>query len=290
MLVAVAAAGARPASAAVALSDARDSSAGPDISSVQAERIHDGFRHRIEAFSSFARSAAPCLQIQAGLRRDGYEICGSGDIVRTADGVIVGRARVARPSRSSIGYSFASAAIGSPSFYRWRAAVLDDVCPGGVCDAAPDAGFVTYQRQVTYDDWARKLLHELRVPHCESNRIAVVAWEANEGTSAVWNPLATTYGMPGDTKYNSFGVRNYASGAQGLDATRLTIERGFTMYGYGEIVRRLARCAAPMKTARAIKRSSWCAGCSGGRYVTGLIRTVKRNFAAYGGRSVATAL
>jgi hypothetical protein len=268
MLVAVAAAGARPASAAVALSDARDSSAGPDVSSVQAERIHDGFRHRIDAFSPFARSAAPCLQIQAGLRRDGYEICGSGDIVRTADGVIVGRA----------------------SFYRWRVAVLDDVCPGGVCDAAPDAGFVTYQRRVTYDDWARKLLHELRVSHCESNRIAVVAWEANEGTSAVWNPLATTYGMPGDTKYNSFGVRNYPSGAQGLDATRLTIERGFTMYGYGEIVRRLARCAAPMKTARAIKRSSWCAGCSGGRYVTGLIRTVKRNFAAYGARSVATAL
>ena len=75
-----------------------------------------------------------------------------------------------------------------------------------------------------------------------------------------------------------------------LQTTRLAYKRGFTIYGYGEIVRRLARCAPPMKTARAIKRSSWCGGCSGGRYVTGLIRTVKRNFEAYAARSIATAL
>jgi hypothetical protein len=290
VVLAFAAGIAAPASAAVVLSDAQDASVGPDIASVQAERAGDGFRHRITAFGAFARSAAPCLQLQAGLHRTAYSICGSGDIVRASDGVIVARAKVGRPSHASISYSFASSAIGSPSFYRWRVASLDDACPGGTCDAAPDAGFVTYQRHVSYDGWARKFLHELEVSHCEHNRIAVVAWEANESTSAVWNPLATTYAMPGDTNYNSAGVRNYVSGAQGLDATRLTIERGFTIYGYGEIVRRLARCAPPMKTARAIKRSSWCGGCSGGRYVTGLIRTVKRNFEAYAARSIATAL
>jgi len=100
--------------------------------------------------------------------------------------------------------------------------------------------------------------------------MAAICW-ANEGTAAVWNPLATTYYLPGATKFNSVGVRNYESLGQGLNGTRLTIERGFTAYGYGEIVRRLDRCAPPMKTARAIKRSKWCYGCSGGRYVTGFI-------------------
>ena len=129
----------------------------------------------------------------------------------------------------------------------------------------------------------------MQVPRCPENKIVGVAWEVNEGTAAAWNPLATTYDMPGATKYNSVGVKNYVGLGQGTDASRLTIERGYTIYGYGEIVRRLDRCAPPMKTARAIKQSSWCPGCTGGHYVTGLIRQVKADYGTYADRLIATA-
>jgi hypothetical protein len=273
------------------ISDPQDAGGKTDIESVEAGRAHDGrIRYRITTFAPFARSESPCLAIQAGLHRDGYSICGTGDVTRVSDDARTGRAKVTRPSGRSVVYTFGSAAIGSPSFYRWRVMVLDASCTGGVCDKSPDSGYITHQRRMTYGGWSKRFLHELHTPKCTQNRIAVVAWVANEGTAAVWNPLATTYALAGATNYNGVGVKNYPSLGQGLDATRLTIERGFTAYGYGEIVRRLDRCAPPMKTARAIKRSSWCGGCSGGRYVTGLIGAVKSDYPAYGGRSVATAL
>jgi hypothetical protein len=275
----------------VALSDPQDATLGADVATVEAAGVGDDrVRFRIAAYEPFARSDAPCLDVQAGLHRDDYRICGSGDVVRSDGDVTTGHVKIGRPSRSIISYTIGPVPIGSPSFYRWRVLVVGDPCPRHLCDAAPDAGFITHQHIVTYDAWGHRLLRELGVSHCANNRVAVVAWEANEGTSAVWNPLATTYAMTGATNYNSFGVKNYVSGPDGLDATRLTIERGFTTYGYGDIVRRLGRCAPPMKTARAIKQSSWCGGCSGGHYVTGLIRPVKRDFAGYGSRLIATAL
>ena len=54
----------------------------------------------------------------------------------------------------------------------------------------------------------------------------VVAWEAQESTEARFNPLATTHAMPGATDFNSVGVKNYRSVAQGLAAARETLEEG----------------------------------------------------------------
>jgi peptidoglycan hydrolase CwlO-like protein len=134
---------------------------------------------------------------------------------------------------------------------------------------------------VTYGDWAGLFLRTMDVPGCHANMIAVVSWQYAEFTQAGWNPLATTVPMPGSTVYNSANVQNYPSLAEGLQATKLTIDQGLSQFGYGAIVSSLSRCADPMSTASAINASSWCAGCAGGTYVTGDIAKVESNYSLY---------
>ncbi|MEX0755576.1 MAG: hypothetical protein WD556_10760 [Actinomycetota bacterium] len=270
--------------------DARDSKSGVDIRTMTTERTDDGrMRYRINTEDEFERDKAPCMRIQAGLKRKAFRICGSGDVVRP-DGTKVAKAKVSRPTKRSIVYTFGTKALGpTVSFYRWRAVVLANRCPQGVCDRSPNRGWITFKRRMTYGAWADSFMHELDAPACRNNRIVTTAWLVNEGTTAVWNPLATTYSMPGNTVFNSHGVKNFPNHATGLDASRLTLERGWEIYDYGAIVRKLRHCAGPKDTARAIKRSSWCAGCTNGRYVIGLIKTVKSNLASYTNRLVATA-
>jgi hypothetical protein len=131
---------------------------------------------------------------------------------------------------------------------------------------------------VTWPQWAGLLLDHVQAPRCVNNLLVVVAWEQQEGTTAGWNPLATTYSMPGSTTYNSAGVRNYPTLEEGLQATVSTLQQGFTSHGYGAIVRDLQACTDPITSAEAINASDWCRGCSGGAYVTGV---VERVIAAY---------
>jgi peptidoglycan hydrolase CwlO-like protein len=128
---------------------------------------------------------------------------------------------------------------------------------------------------ITFDQWAAHFLDRLAVPGCQSNVVAVVAWETAEYTTATWNPLATTYSMPGATKFNSAGVKNYRSLNQGLDATVSTLLLGVRSYGYGDIIAGLAECSPPIVTAEAIRASDWCHGCAGGNYVTSLVPSVE---------------
>jgi hypothetical protein len=127
---------------------------------------------------------------------------------------------------------------------------------------------------VTYPQWAALFLQRIEAPICGNNLISVVAWEQQEHTRAAWNPLATTYAMPRATQFNSVGVRNFTSLGQGLDATVLTLNHGWSRQGYGWIVYYLQNCADPTTTARAINASGWCSGCAGGNYVTGLIPSI----------------
>jgi peptidoglycan hydrolase CwlO-like protein len=138
-----------------------------------------------------------------------------------------------------------------------------------------------------YGQWARLFLGELGAPSCRENLVALVAWQAAEGTSAAWNPLATTLPMPGSTSFNSVGVQNYVSLAQGVDAIHQTLLRGASTYGYGAILDSLARCADASTTAGAINASFWCRGCAGGAYVTGLVPVVEAYFDRYAGDSAA---
>jgi hypothetical protein len=139
-------------------------------------------------------------------------------------------------------------------------------------------GHRTSGMTISFEQWAGRFLRELTVPDCRNNRVAVVAWETAEYTAAAWNPLATTYNMPGATKFNDHGVRNYRSLQQGLDATVATLLLGVRSYGYGAIIAALADCAPPDVTADAIRQSSWCHGCAGGHYVTSLIPSVEAYF------------
>ena len=134
---------------------------------------------------------------------------------------------------------------------------------------------------VSYGAWAGLFLRTLGVSGCHSNMVAMVSWQVAEFTQAAWNPLATTYPMPGASLFNGSGVRNYVSLGQGLEATRLTIRAGMERFGYGRIVSALSACTDAMTTARAINASLWCRGCAGGTYVVGMVPKVQANYATY---------
>ena len=122
-------------------------------------------------------------------------------------------------------------------------------------------------------------LRLIHAPISRNNLIALVAWQTAEYTAARFNPLATTYDLPGATRFNHARVRNYVSLAQGLQATMKTLEAPH--HSYGPILRGLRSNTDPMTTARAINASDWCHGCANGQYVIDLIPAVTRYLAKY---------
>jgi hypothetical protein len=134
---------------------------------------------------------------------------------------------------------------------------------------------------ISYGSWANAFLQVMGAPRCHANLVVSIAWQAQEGTQADWNPLATTHVMDGSSDFNSVGVQNYRTLAQGLEATKETIENGWQQYGYGAVIRSMRDCADPLDTARAIAASSWCSGCAGGQYVIGIVPAVEASFETY---------
>jgi hypothetical protein len=132
--------------------------------------------------------------------------------------------------------------------------------------------------------WARALLAEIGAPACEENRVLMVAWQAQEGTDARFNPLATTRSMRGATDFNSVGVKNYRSPSQGLDAVRETLEESHPSYGYGSILSSLRACNDAAATARHVNASAWCRGCTGGAYLIALLPIVRADYRLYARR------
>ncbi|MHB8510819.1 MAG: hypothetical protein ACYDCC_01455 [Actinomycetota bacterium] len=132
---------------------------------------------------------------------------------------------------------------------------------------------------LAFGRWAQAFLTFITAPVARNNLISLVAWQTAEYTNARWNPLATTYPMPGDSTFNGASVRNYVSLAQGLQATLKTLQA--PGHSYEAILRSLASNADPMTTARAINASDWCHGCSNGQYVIDLIPTVTQYFDHY---------
>lgn len=134
---------------------------------------------------------------------------------------------------------------------------------------------------ISYGKWAEAFLQVMGAARCHANLVVAIAWQAQEGTQAAWNPLATTHRMDGSTDFNSVGVQNYRTLGQGLEATKETIENGWQTYGYGAVIRSMRDCADPLDTARAIAASSWCSGCAGGQYVIGIVPAVEASFETY---------
>lgn len=93
--------------------------------------------------------------------------------------------------------------------------------------------------------WRFRLLRAIHAKGVVENRKLLGAWARAEGGSARWNPLNTTEPWPGSWNYNSAGVKDYRTGADGIAATAATLTNGF----YWSIVHDLR---AGKKSARQI--------------------------------------
>jgi hypothetical protein len=75
-------------------------------------------------------------------------------------------------------------------------------------------------------DFYSKLLKELGAPVSNENLKFMYAWRQSEGKAGKYNPFNTTWDLPGSTKFNSVGVRNYQSLEDGYKATLKTLKNG----------------------------------------------------------------
>ena len=104
--------------------------------------------------------------------------------------------------------------------------------------------------------FATDLLRQLGLPQTSENLRAMTAWQKAEGTSASFNPLATTRHAPGATDMNEVGVKNFVSYEQGLRATIDTLRNGL----YGNILAALREGSSATRVAQAIAESPWGTG------------------------------
>ena len=105
--------------------------------------------------------------------------------------------------------------------------------------------------------WARDFLTKVGMPITSENVRAISAWEQAEGTSASFNPLATTQsGFSGETRFNSVGVKNYAKYQDGIDANAHALLNG----RYTNILDALRTGTSATAVAQAIQASPWGTG------------------------------
>ena len=77
---------------------------------------------------------------------------------------------------------------------------------------------------VDRESFAKGVLKNLNAPASPKNVAFMLAWMDQEGSKAAFNPFATTWKKEGATDYNKAGVKNYASAAEGMEATAKTID------------------------------------------------------------------
>ena len=88
-------------------------------------------------------------------------------------------------------------------------------------------------REVDKPAFFTEVIQALQDPAASANDFTVkafLAWEPYENTNACWNPLATTWRMPGGTDFNSAGVQNYPDRATGIRATANTLNETYNFY------------------------------------------------------------
>lgn len=88
------------------------------------------------------------------------------------------------------------------------------------------------------------------------NRQLLGAWAQAEGGTASFNPLNTTQPWPHATIYNSAGVRNYASGSDGVHATAVTLLNGH-YDGIVEDLRAASKSAGQIVKDRRTEFQTW---------------------------------
>lgn len=130
-------------------------------------------------------------------------------------------------------------------------------------------------------EWATALLGALGVPVSEGALQALVAVAVEEGTRASDNPDDTTQPEPGATAYNTVGVRNYPSWAEGIAATAATLRNG----DYPAILAALA-AGDPAATVTAWAQSPWGTWSGDPAAARSTLAQVQANWGAYASRPV----
>jgi hypothetical protein len=114
----------------------------------------------------------------------------------------------------------------------------------------------------TRGQFARALLPKIHAEVTTHNMRALMAWMQAEGDAGRFNPLNTTKSMPGATAFNSVGVKDYLSFADGVEATAETLNYGAArdLYGYRPIRQSLRDNLPARRTLYAVERSQWGTG------------------------------
>lgn len=74
--------------------------------------------------------------------------------------------------------------------------------------------------------WKFRVLKGIKAKGVKENRRVLQAQQIAEGGTASNNPLNTTEPWAGATNYNSVGVKNYRTAADGINATVTTLLNG----------------------------------------------------------------
>lgn len=109
-------------------------------------------------------------------------------------------------------------------------------------------------------DWAHAFLAEGQHPTTDQNALAVLTWIRSEfgGRAPIpadWNCLATTYDLDPNTDYNTAGVKNFESFAEGVRACALTL--ALNEPGYQRIRDTLGNGDTPEAVVEAVHASAW---------------------------------
>ena len=132
---------------------------------------------------------------------------------------------------------------------------------------------------VTREQFVTECLLSISKPTALNNLISCVAWIESENSQALWNPFDTEEGgQAGETNYNSVGVKNYPTQAEGIAAWKATILNGF----YPHILQDLGEVAIPAVTCSDIVNSAW-----GSKPSPQLLAEVAVNYAHYAAMPIA---
>lgn len=134
--------------------------------------------------------------------------------------------------------------------------------------------------------WAQAVLaaigapNDPNTPQGQRNIDFLEAQAKAEGTSATYNPLATTLTLPGSTDFNAAGVQSYATPGDGITAMARTL-----LAGYPAIVANLQKADPEAITGTAAGRADlnrWSTGTSSTGYSQYVSNIAKLFFGEHG--------
>lgn len=131
---------------------------------------------------------------------------------------------------------------------------------------------------VTIEEEAIANLLNINRPTSVNNIMSMVCWAASENSQATWNTWDTEEIEPGDTDFNSAGVKDYPTQAKGQAAFKATILNG----KYADILAAFDASEPPAVTCSIITNSPW-----GSQPTSQLVALVLSDYSYYAAKPVA---